>query len=304
MARQQGAKKSGAPGVRLRRALLLLSVIAGLLLILVILLPEKKPSAAAGTDRLQGAVGRPERPAGGTSAPAAPERPRPARLAVVIDDVGYNLQDLEPFLRFPGPLSFAVLPRLPHSREAAAMIRAAGRELLLHCPMEPVNGENSGPGTLQSGQPGEILREELALNLDSVPGALGVNNHMGSRFTADEQAMRAVMSSLKERGLFYLDSRTTADSVCRSLAEEYGIPFLSRDIFLDNERSADYIRSAVLEGMKIAERRGYAVLIGHVYSPGIIEVLNALAGEVESWRLASLTELLAWRQEEQEAGEP
>jgi polysaccharide deacetylase 2 family uncharacterized protein YibQ len=265
----------------------LMSVIAALLLIVLFLLPEK-----AGREGVPaGGV-----PPGGTGDPAAPERPRPARLAVVIDDVGYNLEDLKPFLQFPGPLSFAVIPRLPHSSEAAAMIRDAGKELLLHCPMEPLNGEDSGPGTLRTGQSAEAIADELALNLDTVPRALGLNNHMGSRFTSDEPSMRALMASLQDKGLFYLDSRTTPDSVSRSLAEEYGISFLARDIFIDNERSEAYIRTALLEGLKIAERKGYAVLIGHVYSESIPGVLNALLQEEKNWRLTTLAELLEWEQ--------
>ena len=236
-------------------------------------------------------------PSGRPEDPAAPERPRPVRLAVVIDDVGYNLDDLKPFLQFPGPLAFAVLPRLPHSREAAAMIRDAGKELLLHCHMEPVNGEDSGPGTLRTGQSAEAIANDLALNLDTVPRALGLNNHMGSRFSADEPSMRALMASIQDKGLFYLDSRTTPDTVGRKLAEEYGIPFLARDIFIDNERSEAYIRTALLEGLKIAERKGYAVLIGHIYSELILGVLNALSEEEENWRLTTLVELLEWKQE-------
>jgi polysaccharide deacetylase 2 family uncharacterized protein YibQ len=123
---------------------------------------------------------------------------------------------------------------------------------------------------------------------------------MGSRFTADAPSMRAVMASLQSAGLFFLDSRTTSDSVCRSLAEEFGIPFLERDIFIDNERSVAYIKTALREGLKIAERRGYAILIGHVYSDRIPEVLNLLADEEDNWRLTSLVDLLAmepWKEE-------
>jgi polysaccharide deacetylase 2 family uncharacterized protein YibQ len=295
---KRGNKKNGGSRVRLRRVTLLLVVITGLLLALLFLLPESRAGGPVGSAPPEdGSTRKRAQPPG-----AAPERPLPARLAVVIDDVGYSLEDLKPFLEFPGPLTFAVLPRLPHSREAAEMIEDAGRELLLHCPMEPLNGEDSGPGTLLTGQPAETLRDELALNLDSVPRAVGMNNHMGSRLTADEQSMRAVMPLLKERNIFFLDSRTTADSVCRGLAEEYGVPFLERDIFIDNERSAEYIRSALNEGLKIASRRGYAVLIGHIYSEAIIDVLSEAVEEAENWELISLTRLLD--AEKQEAERP
>ncbi len=123
-----------------------------------------------------------------------PEQPRPeekGRLAVVIDDAGYDLDELQPFLELPMPLAVAVLPNLPHSREAARRVLAAGKELLLHLPMEPEGRENPGPGALLTADSPEETRRLLDAALATVPGAVGMNNHMGSRATADEVLMTA-----------------------------------------------------------------------------------------------------------------
>ena len=223
--------------------------------------------------------------------PAGPVAVEPIPLVVVIDDVGNNLSDLEPFLALP--VTFAVLPGLPYSRQAAEMLHRAGREIIVHMPMEPIGQENPGPGAiLVSHSDAEIVRQ-LQSNLDSVPYAVGINNHMGSRAVADPRVMSAVLGFLGERGLFFLDSRTTAESVVASLAPRYGVPFAERDVFLDNEPAEDRVEERLREGLVIASERSGVVLIGHVQSRATAAVLarRLPALEAAGFRIAPLAEL-------------
>ncbi len=211
----------------------------------------------------------------GGSPAAGPERPeKVGRMAIIIDDAGYNLEDLRPFLEYPGPLAIAVLPNLPLSAESARRIVSAGKTLLLHCPMEPLNGENPGPGALLTGHAEEELENRLESALATVPGAVGVNNHMGSKATADERLMSVLFSFLRDKGLFFVDSRTTVESVGERTAGAYSVPFLDRDIFIDNEKEEKDIRQSIASGMARAESRGTAVLIGHIHTPQILDILK------------------------------
>ncbi|MBA7656910.1 hypothetical protein ES703_64837 [subsurface metagenome] len=297
---------------RTNRALLLLGIINLLLLLALFLLPPRDSLRQPNSDTPAGDSASaqgwrrfwPERPGevimgkgrgGRTSGlpltSGKEERPaREARLALVIDDVGYNLENLKPLLALPGAITFAVLPNLPFSEEAARLIIEAGKELLLHCPMEPVSGQDPGPGALLTSHTPEEIAQILEANFRTVPAASGMNHHMGSSFTADEAAMGAVMSYLKQTEKFYLDSKTTADSVGARLALQYGVPVLERDVFIDNERSPDYMKQSFLEGVKIARSKGFAVLIGHIHSTELKEVLaDIIPGlEEEGMRFTSL----------------
>jgi len=258
---------------RSRRAILLLAVIAACLVAIIALLPQaKQPRESIPQQTEKGAPkGAPP------ESPARRERPVPkVRIAVVIDDVGYNLEQLEAFLRFPGPLSLSVLPNLPYSRESARRVVEAGKELLLHMPMEAVNGNDPGPGAILTSQSDEQIRRILENSFSQVPQALGMNNHMGSLATADARVMNVVMDYLRSSRRFYLDSRTTSESAGAGAAKLYAVPFLERDIFLDNEPEAEAIRTALESGIQVAREKGYAVLIGHVHNPQIVDVIEEL----------------------------
>jgi polysaccharide deacetylase 2 family uncharacterized protein YibQ len=234
-------------------------------------------------------------PAQGAGAPPAarPERPRGGgTLAVIIDDAGYSLSDLRPFLEFPQPLTIAVLPNLPHSRETAEKVLAAGKGLLLHCPMEPISpNEDPGPGALRTGQSEEEVDRLLTSAFATVPGAEGLNNHMGSKATADERLMSEVFSFLKREGKYFVDSRTTPDSVAQDVAARFGVPCLRRDGFIDNERDPDDLRKTIEAGVSVARSRGSAILIGHIHTPDILAILNQSIPGTDT-RLVSLSELL------------
>lgn len=197
-------------------------------------------------------------------------------LIFVIDDAGHNTYQLEAFLKFPGPLSIAVLPGLPHSRQAAAMARAAGKELLLHQPMEALNGLDPGPGAIGTDMSEDQIRAILRANLAEMPGAAGMNNHMGSKATSDVRSMSIVLDEARRAGLYFLDSLTIGDSVVHSVAALMKLPTWERTVFLDNSPDRDSIIKYVNEGLKVAEKRGYAVMIGHVWSSELAQTLTDL----------------------------
>lgn len=198
----------------------------------------------------------------------------PAMIAIVIDDLGYNPQLARQAIDLPGPVSFGILPDLPQSRELADKAHGLHRDVLLHIPMEPVGDQLLGPGGLTTSMNEEEIGTTVTTSLASVPHAIGISNHMGSRFSADETAMRLFLSQFKNRpDLFYLDSLTTPKSQGRRLATELGIPVIVRDVFLDNDRGPAAIEKQYMELLGIAQERGYAIAIAHPY-PETLEFLQ------------------------------
>lgn len=289
------SKKRQSGSSRARRAIGLLIVIAGCLVAVLVILPterqtpeerqsvEDAPPESSQPRPIESQP--PQRPAPEAPSEAAAkrqERPAPrARIAVVIDDVGYNLEELETFLHFAAPLTLSVLPNLPHTEESARRIAAAGKEMLLHLPMEAVNGNDPGPGAILTSQEDEQIRRLLEDSFAQVPQAVGMNNHMGSRATADRRVMNVVMETLQSNGRYFLDSRTTTETVGQETARAHSVPYLERDVFLDNEPRDKAIRKALEDGIDVARRKGSAILIGHVRNPQIVEVIGRLVRELE-----------------------
>lgn len=206
--------------------------------------------------------------------PAATTPPdRRGPLVLVLDDAGNSLEGYDQFLRFPGPMAVAVLPQLDYSVQAAVLAAAAGKEIMLHQPMEALRGGDPGPGSIGPADPAERIAATIRENLRTVPGAIGVNNHMGSLATTDSRLMRTVLATLHERGLFFLDSRTSAETVGRSVAAEVGIPFAERAVFLDNWRTRESILSALGHALELSQRGEPVVMIGHVTVPLLAEIL-------------------------------
>ncbi len=191
-----------------------------------------------------------------------PERPM---IAVVIDDLGLNRPATRETVALPGPLSLSFLAYAEELPAQAAAGRAAGHELLLHQPMEPLGAHNPGPEALLTGLGREENLARLTRALARAPGIVGINNHMGSRFTASAGDLEPVLVELKRRGLLFLDSRTTADSVGLALARKLGVPSTSRDVFLDHEAEAGraYVEAQLARAEAIARAEGAAVAIGH-----------------------------------------
>jgi polysaccharide deacetylase 2 family uncharacterized protein YibQ len=197
-------------------------------------------------------------------------------LVFVIDDAGNNLANLDPFLKFPGPLTIAVLPGLPYSAETAKRIRNAKKEVFLHQPMEPLGGQDPGPGAVKTGMSRAEIRNIINSNLDSVWPVAGFNNHEGSKATMDFEIMTTTLELSHERGLFFLDSRTIADSAAPKAARDLGITIAERDVFLDNEQDRDSIIRCIEEGCRKAEQYGTAIMIGHVWSPKLAGILTEM----------------------------
>jgi polysaccharide deacetylase 2 family uncharacterized protein YibQ len=198
----------------------------------------------------------------------------------VIDDAGNNLRELEPFLRFPGPLTIAVLPGLPYSAEAARRIRAAGKEVFLHQPMEAVGGQDPGPGAIYMGMSAAEVRETLERNLAEIGPAAGMNNHQGSRITMDPEMMEIVLALCHEHGIYFLDSRTIADTAAPAAAKRLGLKIGERDVFLDNIQEKASMIQYVGEGLQKAQRTGAAVMIGHTWSNELAATLEELYPEL------------------------
>jgi polysaccharide deacetylase 2 family uncharacterized protein YibQ len=195
-------------------------------------------------------------------------------VAIVIDDLGPSRRSARHAIALPAPLTLAFMPYTEGLAPLLEQARENGHELLLHFPMEPLASTvDPGPKALTTDQEDWEIRLRLEWGLDRAPGIVGINNHMGSRFTANPRAMAKVMRVLREKGLLYLDSRTTSSSVSERVATAFEVPFLGRDVFLDHESPG---RTSVLDQLEktadIARKRGYAIGIGHPHA----ETLAAL----------------------------
>ena len=206
----------------------------------------------------------------------APPAKGRAQVAIVLDDMGLSQFRSDRAIALPRPITLAILPYGNHLDGLVARARTAGHEILVHLPMEPQAADaDPGPNALLTGLPIPELDRRIAANLARLDGYVGINNHMGSRFTASSREMRRVMRALQARDLLFLDSLTTGKSTGHSLAREFGIPTVVRDIFLDNDRNPAKILKQLERTAARARKNGYAIAIGHPYP----ETLNAL----ESW---------------------
>ncbi len=208
-----------------------------------------------------------------------------ARVAIVLDDAGASLEELDRALGIGRPVALAILPGLPHSTELARRASEAGLEVLLHLPMEPEDPAKThlmGPGGVYGEMSEEAIARVVRTNLDQLPGVVGVNNHMGSRGTADPRVLRAVMRVIKERGLFFVDSRTTPRSAAEPVARELGVPLAVRSVFLDHDPAPEAIRQQVRRLVDLARRQGIALAIGHINRPHTAEVLREMVPELEA----------------------
>jgi polysaccharide deacetylase 2 family uncharacterized protein YibQ len=200
----------------------------------------------------------------------------PARVALVIDDLGRSLEELDDLHRLGVPITYAVLPFESQTPEVVAALRRRHDEILCHLPMEPKSGGNPGPGALREGMSPQQLRQSTLAAIAAVPGAVGVNNHMGSALSADPASMSTILGVLAERGLFFLDSRTSAQSVGFRVATSLGVPAAERQVFLDDDPRPAAVAAEFQHLLDLARTRGGAIAIGHPHSA----TLATLAAEV------------------------
>ncbi|HBS43104.1 MAG TPA: hypothetical protein DEA26_10515 [Oceanospirillales bacterium] len=198
--------------------------------------------------------------------------PLPA-LIIVIDDLGNNNRLGQRTVNLPGPVNLALLPHTPFARSLANAGYAHGHGIMLHAPMESLTEKNAGPGLLSTDMDKTQIRQTMIGNLDDIPGVQGVNNHMGSKLTQSRSSMNWVMDVLRERNLFFIDSRTAGNTIAAQAAAMNGLATLERDVFLDNERDTALIEQQFQKGLAIARKQGFAVMIGHPH-PETLDVLS------------------------------
>ena len=201
-----------------------------------------------------------------------------AVLALVIDDWGYSTKNCQYLKDIKSPVTVAVLPDLPHSEDVMKCAHDAGKEVMLHLPMEPHDNPDKYPEDylLKTSMSPIKIDSLLTKILDKMPLVDGVNNHMGSKATEDKRLITTVFKQLKYRGLFFVDSRVTNKSVCAPLAKQMEIPFAARDIFLDNVNERGAIESQLAAAVRIAKKRGKALAIGHDRSLTLQVIQNKL----------------------------
>lgn len=188
-----------------------------------------------------------------------------AKIAIIIDDMGYDLEQGNRAVEFPGALTLAFIPHSPSSVRLAKLAHHHGKEILLHVPMSSENVRRLDKGGLTPLMVREEFVQVLTESLDSVPHIAGLNNHMGSELTQLATPMSWLMDELSVRQLFFIDSRTTPHTVAFNTALEMGIDSSKRDVFLDNDRNPEAIAQQYQKLLSIAHRRGYAIAIGHPY---------------------------------------
>jgi uncharacterized protein len=217
-------------------------------------------------------------------------------IAVVIDDLGANVSRATQAIALPANVTLSFLPDPPRSGELSRRAHLAGHEVILHLPMQPSGGQNPGERALSTGLKPDDMQQRLIWALSRVSDFDGVNNHMGSRFTSSRADLIPVMRELKARGLFFLDSRTTAETLAETVAHEAGVLSGSRDVFIDAERSASAIGRQLMRIEDLARKNGSVVAIGHPY-PETLKALSAWSKTIKErgFRLAPLREVLTMR---------
>ncbi|MDP2938996.1 MAG: divergent polysaccharide deacetylase family protein [Candidatus Omnitrophota bacterium] len=217
--------------------------------------------------------------------PKVVERPEVlelARIAIILDDWGYNYHNLNFLKAIDIPLDISVLPFLPYSKKIAKEANLNNKEVMLHLPLEPhpnsqIRLENK---VILTAMPKEEVLQILSEALKSVPFCRGINNHMGSLATEKRNLMTIIFKEMRKRKLFFVDSLVTTNSICQELAEELELKFAQRSIFLDNENDADYIRRQLMLLAKRAKRQGSAIGIGHDRRL-TLQVIKEIAPEIK-----------------------
>ena len=243
-------------------------------------LGSKDTSASSST-------GKPSSTTGSSSSPSVvvgkdytiPPARSGATLAFVFDDGGQNLSDLQHYLNLPFPVDVAVLPQLQHSVESARRVRSSGRhELLLHQPMQAINlSVNPGPGAISPSMTTTDIDAVVRKNLAEIGPVSGLNNHEGSLITESKIKIGKVIEICQQQGIFFLDSRTTVNTAAPQAALELGAKIWERDVFLDNTQNRADILEQIQRGLEVANKKGYAILIGHVWSgSNLAQILQEL----------------------------
>jgi polysaccharide deacetylase 2 family uncharacterized protein YibQ len=216
------------------------------------------------------------------------------KVAIVIDDFGYNMNNLDRLFAVKRVVTFSVLPNLPYSKRIAELASSKGYEVILHLPLE--SNDKAAPaevGTIRTGMNEKDVLALLDKDIASVPGLSGVSNHQGSKATEDKSSMSIILSGLKKRSLYFFDSLVTDKSVCRLASAEAQVPYAKRDIFLDNENNPEYIEKQMLSLRKAAFKNGSVIAVCHDRK-NTIAVLSKMMPELasEGIRFVYLSEMV------------
>lgn len=218
-----------------------------------------------------------------------------ARVAIIIDDIGYRQSD-EAVLTLPESITLSVLPHTPLGYSVASMGYNKGHEIMVHLPMQALNGKALGPGGLTNSMDEKELKNTLQSAFHSIPFAKGANNHMGSLLTQLKEPMLWVMESLKQKDLYFVDSMTTLFTKAGSTADQLGVPQLKRELFLDNDISAAALESQFLKLIMLAHNQGQIVAIAHPYPETIKYLkLNLHRLQEAGIKLVKTSELLPYK---------
>jgi len=227
---------------------------------------------------------------------AQPEARPLGRIAIVLDDFGYNYKNIKAIFNLDRPVTFSILPNLAYSGRISRDVRNKKYEAILHLPMEPYEeGRTIRPetSTVRTSMSEEEVLEKIGLDLDSVGFVKGVSNHQGSKATEDAALIDVVFKELKRRDLFFLDSLVTSDSVCKAVAREARIGFAQRDVFLDNEKAFEYIKGQMRQLIKIAKKYGSAIGVGHDRTTTVLALSRLMPeAEAEGIEFVFLSELV------------
>ncbi|MFP4465458.1 MAG: divergent polysaccharide deacetylase family protein [Candidatus Goldiibacteriota bacterium] len=191
------------------------------------------------------------------------ERSLKPKIAVILDDYGYNTRNLHYLKKIKYPFTAAVLPNQPYSRAAAAAAHKNGKEVIMHLPMEPKGNIPLEPKTVKNNMTAKEITDVFSKSLETVPYAAGVNNHQGSLATENVRLMSAVLEQIRKNNFYFIDSRTSVDTKGLATAGKMGVPSNWRNIFIDNEKDIDYNRVQLEQAESTALKKGYAVAIGH-----------------------------------------
>ncbi len=227
--------------------------------------------------------------------PLHAEDPAP-RIAIIIDDLGYEKAAGERAINLPGPLAYAILPDTPRAKYLAEAAHTGGKEVLLHLPLQAaLDRDRDEPGSLMLDMSREEFARTFVDDFDSIPHAVGVNSHRGSLLTRHPGHMTWLMEEIQQRGdLFFVDSYTTASSVALSVAIESGVPAVKRDVFLDPDTAPGTVEREFARLKKLARQHGYAVGIGHPYATTLEYLEKALPNlRREGYDLISISEMIA-----------
>lgn len=216
------------------------------------------------------------------------------RVVIIFDDMGPDQKAFRRIMDMPGPLTLSFLPYARNVQKQVDEAANLGHAVMLHLPMEPVGPQNPGPHALKVSSSSTAFRKDLNWNLDQFKGYKGVNNHMGSRLTADKKSMLRIMAAMKKRGLYFVDSVTTAKTVARDAASESGVTILSRDVFLDPEAGRQTVRRQLFQVEEIARRTGYAIAIAHPH-PETLDMLGPwlASASLRGFELVTIENLVA-----------